>query len=263
MKKILFLIAFSFCIQQGYSQLWLDVGFRAGYGLSMLYNSNIFNDVPYNHQFAGAAGFGGRLGINIGSHHGFTFDVMSRRMKQKFEYKLDATGDEFHNNTIEWKNLDLYLLYRGSSHKVFIEVGPMLSLVRNLKQTDDQLLLVQDALFSELGVSDYSSFYQDKYISAVVGFGGFLVGNEMVSLNLSFRIHYSFQDFISDTGKNPRTTVVEIKSFPAPIRDEVYSNYKKTNPLYAEVAFELNIGLGGTAKASCSNRMHWFWSGNR
>ncbi len=246
--------------QVGTSQIWLDVGAKFGYGMSLLYNSNIFNDVPYNHQFGGGLGFGGRVGVNFGAHHGFTIDVMSHKMQQKFEYKLDATGDDFHQNLIEWKNIDLYLLYRGSSHKVYVEVGPMLSLVRKLKQTDDSI--TEAGMLDASGASAISDFYRDKYVSGVIGFGGFLVGTESVSLNLGFRIHYSFQDFITDLGQNPSVNA-EIKSFPAPVRDNTYESYKSTNPLFGEVSFELNFGLGGAAKTSCSNRMHWFWSGNR
>ncbi len=261
MKKFITLISFLFLCQMSYAQIWVDVGARVGFGMTILYNSNIFNDVPYNHQFGGGPGFGGRLGVNFGSHHGFTIDAMSHSMKQKFEYKLDITGDEFHENLVEWKNLDLYLLYRGSSHKVFIEVGPMLSFVKKLKQNDDNL--DETLLLTATGASSVSEFYREQYVSAVLGFGGFLVGSESVSLNIGFRLHYALQDFITDLGQNPEPTGLVYSSFPAPIRDNSYDSYKATRPLFGEVSLELSFGLGSVAKTSCSNRMHWFWSGNR
>ncbi len=260
MKKILLAVSFIFFFQVAQSQVWIDVGVKVGYGMSLLYNSNIFDDVPYNHQFGGGLGFGGRVGLNFGKHHGFTMDVMSHSMKQKFEYKLDFTGDDFHTNLIEWKNLDLYLLYRGSSHKVYVEVGPMFSLVRKLKQTDSRI--TEAELVAATTATGISDFYRDNYVSGVIGFGGYLVGTETVSLNIGFRIHYAFQDFISDLGQDPDPSGA-IKSFPAPIRDNTYDPYKKTSPLMGEVSLELNFGLGGTAKTNCSDRMHWFWSGNK
>lgn len=251
MKHITTLVLLIMSIQFAQAQLWIDVGVKGGYGMSLLANNNIFNDASYNHQFTAGNGFGGRVGLNFGENHGFTMDVMSRKMKQNFEYTL-LNDNTFYTNTISWKNLDLYLLYRYSSQKVFIEFGPMLSLVRSVEQVDDNPFFL---------FSDVEDYYSDKYYSAVLGFGGFLVGNEVFSLNFGVRIHYALQDFISEEGQSP--PLGGLNSFPAPIRSEIYSDYKETRPVYIEVGLELSFGLGEFARTSCSNRRHWFWSGNR
>jgi hypothetical protein len=242
MKHLITIIILVASFQLSQAQVWIELGAKGGYGLSLLYNKNIFDDNTYNHQFTGGNGFGGKIGINFGPHHGFTVDVMSRRMAQKFEYKLLGVFEE---SQVKWKNLDLYLLYRYSSNTVYLELGPMLSLVRSVDYTDSSIPV-------EINVED---FYADKYYSAVFGFGGFLVGTESASLNLGVRIHYALQDFITAKG--------QIQNFPAPIRSSTYTEYKQTRPLYIEVGLELTFGLGEFARTSCSDRMHWFRSGNK
>ena len=110
---------------------------------------------------------------------------------------------------------------------------------------------------------DVDDFYEDKYYSAVFGFGGYLVGNESVSLNFGLRIHYALQDFITEEGQSLIISGTS-NNFPTPFRDVVPDEeYKATKPLFIEVGLELAFGLGSFAKTSCSNRMHWFWSGNK
>lgn len=247
MKHLITIITLIASFQLSQAQVWIELGAKGGGGLSLLYNKNIFDDNTYNHQFTIGNGFGGKVGLNFGANHGFTMDVMSRRMGQKFEYKILGA---FNESEVRWKNLDLYLLYRYSNSRVYLELGPMLSLVRSIDYTDSSIPL-------EIDVEE---FYADKYYSAVFGFGGFLVGTESISLNLGVRVHYALQDFITAAGQNP----IGFESFPAPVRSSpTYAEYKQTRPLYAEVGLELTFGLGEFAKTSCSNRMHWFWSGNR
>ena len=162
-------------------------------------------------------------------------------MAQKFEYKLLGV---FQESQVKWKNIDLYLLYRYNSSTVYLELGPMLSLVRSVDYTDTSIPI-------EIDVED---FYAKKYYSAVFGFGGFLAGTESISLNLGVRVHYALQDFITAEG--------QLQNHPAP-STSAYAEYKQTRPLYIEVGLELTFGLGEFAKTSCSKRMHWFWSGNK
>jgi len=251
MKQLFTLALIIISIQISSAQVWIELGAKGGGGMSLLMNKNLLDDSSYNHQFSAGSGFGGHFGMNIGENHGFVFDVMLHKMSQRFEYTL-ANDLSFHENTVKWKNLDLYLLYRYNSSRVYLELGPMLSLVRSVENDDDNLLLLGN------NVDDY---YADKYYSAVFGFGGYLVGTESFSLNFGIRAHYAMQDFITEKGQNP--DLLGVRSFPAPVRDETYAEYKQTRPLFVEVSLELTFGLGEFAKTSCSNRMHWFWSGNR
>lgn len=242
MKHLITIIILAATFQLSQAQVWIELGVKGGGGLSLLYNKNIFDDNTYNHQLTLGNGFGGKVGMNFGSHHGFTVDVMSRRLGQKFEYKI---AGEFQESQVKWKNLDLYLLYRYNSSTVYLELGPMLSFVRSVDYMDSDYTL-------PVGV-ELENLHTNKYYSAVLGFGGFLVGTESVSLNLGARIHYALQDFITADG--------QVQNFPAP--SSTYVEYKQTRPLYIEVGLELTFGLGEFAKTSCSDRAHWFWSGNR
>ncbi len=262
MKTIFTTATLFFFLTTVSAQLWVDVGARASYGIAWMYNDNIFNDSNYDYHFEGAIGFGGRLGLNFGSYHGINMEVSSQKMKQRLEYRISSTNNQNEVSNIEWQNLDLYFLYRMSSHQVFVEIGPMYSISSKFSHEDTQLQSLESALFAENNISDYSPFYRENYASAVLGFGGFLVGNDAFTVNLGFRLHYGLQDMVSDLGASPSTNPT-IKAFPAPIRDESYPQYAKTNPLMAQVSLEFNFGVGGLAKTSCSKRQHWFWSGNR
>ena len=58
-------------------------------------------------------------------------------------------------------------------------------------------------------------------------------------------------DIISNEGKE--------NGYPVnPFRKVAYENYKTTNPLIAQLVFELNWGLGYFAKTACGGRRHFF-----
>lgn len=259
MKKLITILTLTLFFQFAHAQqeVWLDIGLKGGYGMSLLYNKNLWDDSGYNHQFSSGNGFGGRFGVNFGYNHGISIEAMSRRLSQDFEYNvadpITGTTATYHND-IKWKNIDLYLLYRPSSSRVYMELGPMFSLVRKVEQEDE--------LFIPSGEVNIQDFYAQNYVSGVFGFGGFLVGDDTFSLNFGFRLHYAFQDFVSEQGRASFDTYA---SFPTPGLgvNANYDPYKSTNPLYAEVSIELSIGIGRFAKASCSKRMHFIWSGNR
>ncbi len=251
MKNILLSLSFLLLSTVAFSQVWIDLGVKGSYGMNLLWNKNILDDRSYNHKFTGSSGFGGKVGINFGARHGFQADVMYHNMSQDFTYRLPNIlgGEDEYNNNVSWKTLDFSLLYRASSNRVYVELGPMYSLVRSIEQQDDNLILTDD-------VNDY---YQDNYLSGVIGFGGFLAGTDIFSINLGFRVHYAFQDFITESGQNPNPL---LNSFPAPVRQNNYDTYKSTNPLFVEAALTFEFGLGEFAKTSCGGRRHFFWSGN-
>ncbi len=257
MKKLAFLplVMLLYIGSISAQDIWFAIGAKASYGSSFLWNKNILDDGRYNHEFTAANGFGARLGIGIGYNHAFNFEAMLHNNKQDFNYKVSniLTGqDETFNSSVEWKTIDLYLLYRLNSSKVYLELGPAYTMLRDINQVDDNPLFSND--------TDVTNFYRDSYLSGVFGFGGYLVGNETFSLNLGFRIMYAFSDFITEEGQE---NGLIYKSFPAPLRENNYDNYTGTHPLTFEASLELEFGLGGFAKTSCSKRMHFFWSGNR
>ena len=248
------ILFFAFSISLN-AQAWTDVGLKAGWGTSWLLNGSIFDDNSYTHQYSFGYNFGLKAGVNIGEHSGFTFDYIISKLEQEFLYTLNDT--EF-SNTIEWDNHNLYLLYRQSRQGAYFEIGPMLSMVKKVKQTD-----TGTPILNTNAPVDVTPFYSDNYLSGVIGGGAFLAGGDNATLMLGMRIHYAFQDFISDQGQGSALLVggQELPfAFPNPNRGDlsVYDDYKQTNPLFIQVLLELNFGLGYFAKTVCSGRVKWF-----
>ena len=244
MFRTLLLVLFSFCLQQLHSQVWIDAGVKGSYGLTMLYNANIFNDGYYNYQLNSGYGFGAKLGINFAQSNGIALEGMRAYSQQSWEYDNVLFPGEY-SNSVKWDNWDLYLLYRFYSERAYIELGPKYSLRKNITQTDSGLPIDIDV----------NNFYEEQYPSATLGFGGFLAGSESFALILGFRLDYAVTDFISESGQN--------FNYPNPVRSNIYSDYKGTHPLSAQVSLELNFAIGEYAKASCGKRAFLFFPGNR
>jgi len=248
MKKSLFTILAIFISTAIFAQAWTEIGVKFGYGLGLMVNRNVFDDVSYSHELDGSYNFGGKAAINIGDHTSITFDAMLSQMTQKFNYSI-AGGPTTNRNEIVWNNLDLYLLFRSNRQGAYLEIGPMMSRVRKITQTDTVHGSFGDA-------DDVSSFYLDRYFSAVLGGGSYMYGEGKFTTMLGMRLHYGLQDLISQEGQDYRGP----HAFPNPSRNEsdIYDSYSPTNPIFVEFILELNFGLGYFAKAACSKRVTWF-----
>jgi hypothetical protein len=82
-------------------------------------------------------------------------------------------------------------------------------------------------------------------LGAVAGFGGYIVGNQTVSLSMGIRFHYIFSNLISSEYSStnfPLTNYADI------------TTHSTSNPLSVQILFELNFSLGQIAHASCGKR---------
>ena len=248
MKKSLFTIIAIFVSTSIFAQAWTDIGVKFGYGIGLLINKNVFDDVSYSHEINGSYNFGGKISLNVGDHNAITFDAMLSQMKQNFNYSI-AGGPTTNRNEIVWNNLDLYLMLRTNRQGAYLEIGPMMSRVRKITQTD-----TVHGSFGE--GNDVSAFYIDRYFSAVLGGGSYMYGEGKFTTMLGMRLHYGLQDIISPRGQDYDNDF----AFPNPSRNpsNIYDTYQSTNPIFVEFILELNFGLGYFAKAACSNRITWF-----
>lgn len=233
MKNILtFLILFTAFSAQ--SQVWFEIGAKGTYGITALYNKNVWNDSRISNKFSTGFGVGGRLGINIGSTHGFALELLSANGKQSWGYELatSATKVEF---ITAWKSLDYYLLYRNSGNGGYFELGPKYSTVRSVKQTDNTV------------ETDKSNQFNKGMMGAAMGFGGNIAGGDVVALTFGVRFEYMFADFVNNDGK--------LVNQPIP---PLQIGNSKTNIINIQAVLELNFGIGSYAKASCGNRRFVF-----
>jgi hypothetical protein len=241
MKKILTLVVGLTLMHAVNAQkigFWFDAGLKAGVGPTMLLNKNVFDDDVYDHQFSNGFAVGGKFGIFHGLYNGVTFDVMLNKGTQKFRSEIN---NPFVEHQVNWNSVDLSVLYRLQKEGIYIELGPQFSFVNKVEQDG-------------FGPEDVSEFYAENLTSGVFGFGGYLIGNDQFTLMFGLRLGYSFTDFISDAGQDlqyPRAAAVQQDLTP-------YDTYETTNPIFVQLMFEANFGIGYFAKTACAHRTSFF-----
>lgn len=234
MKKItliLTIILFSYC---AFSQKWLDVGAKGGYGVNLLYNQNYFNDHNFTPELSYGYMFGGKIGFNFNEEHSITVDIGSSGFNQGFDYSIlnaDSSRNNYSRN-IGFSSLNFLLMYRKMKNSSYVEIGPQYSSVMKAKVTDS---------FS--GNSDISSYITKSYYSIVLGFGGFVMGTENFGITMGLRLAYTVNDIISKEGQRV--------NFPSPT---TYSTYNPSNPFSALMVMEFNYDLGYLASAKCGKK---------
>lgn len=210
------------------AQVWFDLGLKGTYGLTMMANKNIFDDRDVDHQLSAGYGFGASIGVHFGDHQGFLFEYMRSTGKQKFD---EETGTTQHNN-YEWSSNDVLILYRFTGYGAYFEIGPKISFMSDVMNT-----------YHDMPAADVSQFFEDKLYSGVLGFGSYLAGSDLFSLQIGVRLHYQFGDMVNAEG--------QANNVPAYIE---YDTYKKTNAIAAQLHLEFNYAFGRFAKASCRDR---------
>lgn len=228
MKQLLTLGLLCACLPL-FSQMYFDAGIKGAYGPTFMYNQNVFDDGDYDHVLTSGYGFGAKLGMHFANHHGFTFDYMNATSKQDF----DLTAGGVHNYV--WKHHDLLLMYRFSGNGAYIEIGPKISFISDVTSTSIG--------FQEV---DVTPNFADNYKSVVFGFGSYLIGSDLVSLQAGVRLHWALDDMISEQGMG--------NNYPATLRLLPYPEYEKTKATAGQFMLELNYAFGRFAKASCSQR---------
>ncbi|MCF8244517.1 MAG: hypothetical protein K9J37_07360 [Saprospiraceae bacterium] len=211
-------------------EFWFELGAKGSVGLSFLTNKNIIDDDKYTYKLTMMNSFGGKFAANFGHTHSIVVEGMFANLGQDFDYRLVSGGPEA-TDEIDFKSLNLGLLYRVNMQRNFIELGPVYSKVNSVKHTSE---------------SDATKFYEDNYLSGVLGFGAYLTGAETFSLGMGLRFHYTFADLVNDNGQKT--------GYPTPSRVPPYPDEATSHFAYAELMLEFNFGVGHFAKTSCSDR---------
>ncbi len=209
---------------------WFDTGLKFQYGATSLYNKAIVDSPVYDYEINTGYSFGGKLGINHDAN-GLAIDVMYATAQQGI--KVDGLESI---PTIDWKALDLYLLYRNNANLGYFEIGPKISFIRKVEGNN-----------AGADPTDFTDDYNSNAFSGVFGFGAYVMGTDgSFSGVLGLRFEYGFSDMISKSSKE----------LGAPLYDtSIYDDgYQKTIPLFAGLVFELNWGIGYFGKATCGAR---------
>lgn len=246
MRKLL-ILCFIAVSTIGYSQkeiAWFDAAIKIMYGSSSILNNAVIDDPNLNYElgFGGAVGFGGKFGINRG-YNGLAIELLYTSSGETFEGLSNDMVSYPAAPKVEWKSLDLYLLFRNAKNLGFFEIGPKIGFLRSMQRTgaDGQL-------------SDFSEINK-RQISAVLGFGVNVVGTDgAFSGQIGLRFEYGFTDL---NGQDDLGAGAE----PFPYAVDIYNGtkgYQKSTPIYAGLVFELNWGLGYYGIAQCGARAKFF-----
>lgn len=232
LKKIsLIILLFALNLSLKSQDMWFDAGIKGVWGPTILMNQNTMTEDLLNQKLNTGFGVGGKFSFNFGYIHGITFDLMYSNGHQFYENLENVNNDV----DVRWKTYDLYVLYRMYRTINYLELGPKFSKVQSFKNNDVET----------------NQFYVKNYPSAVLGFGWYAFGRKAFTGTIGLRFEYAFNDIISKEGKD--------NGYPVnPYKTVAYENYKTTNPLIAQLVFELNWGLGYFAKTACGGRRHFF-----
>jgi hypothetical protein len=211
--------------------VWFDAGLKAQYGPTGFYNSKMAaTGSGYNYAIATGYSLGGKLGINW-EYNGLAIDVMTSNFNQLF---TDSPSDNDVN--YNWRSLDIYTLFRNAKNLGYFEVGPKISLINEVKETENNT------------TTAVTESYNKNVVSGVLGFGMNLFGQKdgRFSGIIGARFEYGLTDFVSEAGK----------ATGAPTRNAgFYSDgYAASNIAFAGLVFEFNWGIGYFGRAKCGAR---------
>ncbi len=236
MKKLfIFLFASFICFTIHAQGVWIEVGAKGNYGLSFLYNKNLANSELFDYSFTSGKGIGGKLALNFGATHGVSIEGLFNQLSQEYSYST-ATG-RINSNTIDWDNIDLYLMYKNYTGRFFFELGGAFSSLRQVDQFDNGLTF-----------NDVSDYYQDNYLSGAFGVGGNVAGSGIFSLGIGLRFTYAITSMLNEKG--------EQANYPVPaVLGNTSATPSPSRPAFAAIVVELNFGVGYFAKPACQKRL--------
>lgn len=229
MKRVLLFIAL-FATTGLFAQkriVWFDAGLKVQYGASGFYSGAIEKATGYNHELSYSSGFGygGKLGINW-QYNGLSLEAFYNKSRQDIE--VTNAGEPSYS--YEWKAMDFYALYRNAKNLGYFELGPKVSLLRQMDKIQGN------------STSDVKSNFNNTNFAGVLGFGANILGNDgRFSGILGLRFEYGFTDIVK--------TGVTGDPLPAGVAER-----KTTNPYFAGIVFEFNWGIGYFGKAQCGAR---------
>ncbi len=229
MKYLLTLtIVFTLAVS-GQSQWWFDAGVKGAWGATGMSDDNVFDDADYKHKLSSGTSFGGRLGINYGYHVGLSLEYAGATSNQQFNYQSQSPF-----NTFQWKHNDISTLFRYSGNGAYIELGAKFTTITGVELDN-----------VNTGIMDVTGDFEENYTSGIFGFGSYLMGSDLLSVNLGVRIHWALQDMVNEAGKaNNVPIIVEQLKDPS----------VKTLAAAVQLQLEVNYAFGHFAKEGCHDR---------
>lgn len=230
MNKLLLIILTLLLSTHFHAQTWFEVGLKGGPASTFLLNKDIFEDSSYDHLLTGSYFYGGKIGMNFGPHNGIALHGGATKVNQNFNNKYEA--QTFDRRNFNAQVIDIGLLYHRTKESGYFEIGPKISLVRSTSISDDS--------GERINIEEHMN---RSYYGADVGFGGYLIGNERLSLMVGLRFSYGY--------------AMMDKVEPITPLEAQYSNAGAVHVFNTMLSFELNYSLGYLVRSSCGRRTTW------
>ncbi len=230
--KYLFTLFMMACFaMSAHAQWWFDAGIKGAYGPTFMYDHKVFDHGSYKHKITTGTAIGGRLGFNYGYHAGLSIEYSSATGKQDFNYNSQVF------NKFKWKHNDWSALFRYSGNGAYIEVGGEIAKIKTveLKNVNSPTVL------------DVTENFSKNYKSGVFGFGSYLIGGGIFTVNLGIRLHWAIDDMVNELGKQNNYPIVGIG-------ETLRNPSKKTLATAAQLQLEANCAFGRFAKSACHDR---------
>lgn len=217
------------------AQTWFDVGLKGGFGGGFLINKTVNSDnrfdiLPQINYF-----YGGKVGVNFGEKIGFDLDVDYG--KYAYGYSQSKVQGQDQNKTysykMEYNAISFMPTFRYTNEASYLELGFQYSVLKNQTVSD--------------GVN--SGYLLDRLNQSsqqlVFGFGGHMVGNDVIALMMGLRFSYAISDL---TAYDYSST-----NFPFTNYNDI-TTHTPVNRLNTQLILELNYSLGYLVRASCGRR---------
>lgn len=224
-----------------FSQAWIDCGIKGGYGLTGLINGNVWNESKIDPLISTGYAFGGKLGLNFNLNYQITVDFLSKSSNQLYLFEPAPTMEKW-KKKITYNSFDIPLLFRhNSDNGSFLEIGPQISFLTGISEKVSN------------NSTDKTNYFESTNFGAVFGFGSFIIGSDNTYLVFGLRLHYGFQDLLSNSGGKNSTNYFPINGGEMDVyeADFTFDNYQPTNPISGLVYLEINYDLAYLVTSNC------------
>lgn len=157
-------------------------------------------------------------------------EVPGKTATENFKYKMSYNA------------INLMPMFRFTKEASFIEIGPQFQMVRNQS--------IEDMANPSTTISG-SEYMSTRLTGLVFGFGGHIVGNEIIALMMGIRLNYVLSDLTHENWTDSNFPFGNYSGATPPITEHV-----KTTPLNVQITLEVNYSLGYIARSSsgCGKR---------
>jgi hypothetical protein len=232
------------------SQAWIDCGIKGGYGVTSLVNGNVWNEPKIDPLISTGYAFGGKLGLNFNLNYQITVDFLGKSSNQRYLFEPSETTKAREKN-IRYNTFDIPLLFRhNSDNGSFLEIGPQVSFLTSISETIDNIDNI-----------DKKSFFESTNLGAVLGFGSFIFGGDNAYLVFGLRLHYGFQDILSNEGGRGSKKYYPINNGEMEDYESgfEFNKYQPTNPISGLAYLEFNYDLAYLVTSSCKRSVIRFF----